>query len=165
MWGMKSEHTLQMVNGRQQFNGSDRSRLERAIRTEQVQPQTVALRILSADAVGNSLTVKFSASGDNSLHGADIIAVLADDADQSSALRGENSGRNLTHVSVARSISRVAKFQSSAEQTVQLSLPAAFLSKPDHHLILFAQARWNGRVLGAEAKPLEESAPQGRAGN
>ena len=154
-FGLDSVYTPQMVvNGRQQFSGGDRSLLERAIRAEQSQAQPVALHILDTNISGNALTVRFSASSEKTFYGADIMAVLADDADQSSVLRGENSGRNLTHVSVARSISRVAKLQSSSEQTVQVQIPASFSGKPGHHLILFAQTRGNGRVLGADTKPL-----------
>ncbi len=154
-FGLDSVYTPQMVvNGRQQFVGSDKGLLERAIRAEQDQPQPVALHILDTNVAGNTLTVRFSASGEKPFYGADILAVLADDADQSSVLSGENSGRSLTHVSVARSITRVAKLQPSAEQTVHVQLPASFSGKQGHHLILFAQARGNGRVLGADTKPL-----------
>jgi hypothetical protein len=165
-FGLDSVYTPQMVvNGRQQFVGSDKSRLERAIRTEQDQPQPIVLRILTTNIAGNSLTVKFSATADNAFRGTDIVAVLTDDADQSSVLRGENGGRSLTHVSVARSITRVAKFQSTSEQTVQLPIPPLFAGKSGHHLILFAQTHGNGRVLGADAKPLLEPASQSRISN
>jgi hypothetical protein len=165
-FGLDSVYTPQMVvNGRQQFNGSDRNQLDRALRAEQDQPQPFVIHILDTSLSGNSLTVKFSATGDNAFRGADIVAVLADDADQSSVLRGENSGRSLRHVSVARSITRVAKFQSTSEQTVQLQLPASFAGKSGHHLILFAQTRGNGRVLGADTTPLQESTTQNRNRN
>jgi len=165
-FGLDSVYTPQMVvNGRQQFVGSDKHRLEKAIREERDQAQPIALRILATTIAGSSLSVKFSARGDAASHGADIIAVLTDDTDQSSVQRGENSGRSLTHVSVARSITRVAKFQSSAEQTVQLKMPASFTELSGHHLILFAQARGNGRVLGADTTPLQDSTSQSRSGN
>lgn len=154
-FGLDSVYTPQMVvNGREQFVGSDRSGLEQAIRKEQDQPQPVAVHILTTSITGNAVTIRFSASGDKQYSGADIMAVLADDADQSSVLRGENSGRNLTHVAVARSITRVAKLQSAAEQTVEVPLPASFRPSQNHHLILFAQTRGNGRVLGADTQPL-----------
>jgi hypothetical protein len=164
-FGLDSVYTPQMVvNGRQQFVGSDRARLEQAIRAERDQPQPLDLRILETSVAGGSLMVKFSTAGDNAFRGADIVAVLADDVDQSSVLRGENSGRNLTHVSVARSLTKVAKFQSAGEQTVQLPLPGSFNGGSGHHLILFAQARGNGRVLGADSRSLTGSVPAGRIG-
>jgi len=67
---------------------------------------------------------------------------------------GENSGQTLAHVSVARSISRVAKLRNAGEQTAQVQIPATFEAAQKHHLILFAQTPGNGRVLGADTKPL-----------
>jgi len=154
-FGLDSVYTPQMVvNGRQQFVGSDKNLLERAIRAEQDQVQPVALHILDTNTAGNVMTVRFSASGEKKFYGADILAVLADDADQSSVLRGENSGRSLTHVSVARSITRVAKLQAEAEQTVELTMPVSLSGKAGHHVILFAQAKGTGRVLGADTKAI-----------
>jgi hypothetical protein len=82
------------------------------------------------------------------------MAVLADDSDRSNVLRGENSGQNLEHVAVARSLSRVAKLRNAGVQRVQVQVPATFQAAQKHHLILFAQTPGNGRVLGADTKPL-----------
>ena len=165
-FGLDSVYTPQIVvNGRQQFVGSDRSRFVQAVRAEQDQPQPIALHILETNIAGNSLTVKFSAAADNAFRGADIVAVIADDVDQSSVLRGENSGRRLTHVSVARSIARVAKFESASEQTVQLQIPASYSETSGHHLILFAQSHDNGPVLGADTTPLLLTSSQTRKGD
>ena len=54
----------------------------------------MSLRILSLSVAGSTLTVNFSTSGDLPAQGADLIAVLADDSDRSSVLRGENSGQH-----------------------------------------------------------------------
>ncbi len=114
----------------------------------------MSLRIVSLSVAGSTLTVNFSTSGDLPAQGADLIAVLADDSDRSSVLRGENSGRTLAHVAVARSISRMAKVKAAGERTVQIPIPASFQTTQGHHLILFAQTPGNGRVLGTDTKPL-----------
>ena len=154
-FGLESVYTPQMVvNGTEQFVGSDRTSLANAIRKEQDRTAPVDLQILSSSVSGGSLTMNFSATGDAALHDADIFAVLADDADQSTVLHGENGGRTLSHVAVARSIVRVAKLRAAAQQTVEIALPASFHKTPGHHLILFAQAPGSGRVLGADSRPL-----------
>ena len=152
---LDSVYTPQMViNGRHQFVGSDRASLEKALHAEQSQPTPIDLRILSTSTANNRLTVNFSATGDPSLRGSDIIAVLADDTVQSSVLRGENSGRTLAHVAVARSLAPVAKLQPTPAQTISIALPASFQGKPGHHLILFAQQAATGHILGADSAPL-----------
>jgi hypothetical protein len=143
-----------VINGTEQIVGSDRAAFARAIQKEEEQRPRISLRILSMNVVGKTLTVSFSTSGEVPAQGADLIAVVADDSDRSSVLRGENSGQTLAHVSVARSISRVARVQAAGERTVQIQIPSSFQASQRHHLILFAQAQVNGRVLGADTKPL-----------
>jgi hypothetical protein len=148
-------YTPQMViNGAEQIVGSDRAAFARAVQKEAEQPPRMSLRILSLSVSGNTLTVQVSARGDVPIQGVDLIAVLADDSDRSSVLRGENSGQTLAHVSVARSLSRVAKVQAAGERTVQVQIPSLFQASQKHHLILFVQSPGNGRVLGADTRPL-----------
>ncbi len=81
------------------------------------------------------------------------IAVLADDTDRSSVKRGENSGRTLTHVAVARSLTQVARLKGAAtESTVQIPLPPLYQKTQMHHLILIAQTTGAGPVVGADTK-------------
>lgn len=148
-------YTPQMViNGAEQIVGSDRAALLQAVMKEEAQQSRMALRILSVEVSRSGLKVHFSASGELPAHGVDLIAVLADDSDRSSVLHGENSGRMLAHVAVARSISRIANMQTAGEGTAQIPIPSSFQASQGHHLILFAQTPGNGRVLGTDTKPL-----------
>ncbi len=148
---LESVYTPQMVvNGREQFVGSDCAGLERALQREQAQASSADVRIVSTSVQEGKLSVTFLATGDRSAHGADIVAVLTDDMDQSNVLRGENSGRALSHVAVARTMVRVGKVQGGESQTVSLPLPASFHEKRGHHVVLFVQAPGQGGVLGAD---------------
>jgi hypothetical protein len=152
---LEGVYTPQMViNGAEQIVGSDRAALLHAVQQEEEQQPRISLRILSVSIAGNTLTVNFSTSGDLPKQGADLIAVLTDDSDRSNVLHGENSGRNLAHVAVARSLSRVTRVHAGGERTVQIQIPASFQAAQGHHLILFAQTPGNGRVLGTDTKPL-----------
>ena len=152
---LEGVYTPQMViNGAEQIVGSDRAALLHAVQEEAEERPRISLRILSLGVAGTTLTVNFSTSGDLPANGADLIAVLTDDSDRSNVLHGENSGRNLAHVAVARSMSRVARVKTSGERTVQIQIPASFQAAQGHHLILFAQSPGSGRVLGTDTKPL-----------
>jgi len=151
----EGSYTPQMVlNGRDQFVGSDGSALERALRDD-TRREHVALHIVSSTNNSDGVDVRFSVAG-KPAKPLDIIAVLADDTDRSNVLRGENGGRQLQHVSVARSLTRVATLRDDGEQSVHISLPGGFSanSAAGHHLILFAQEPHQGAILGAATMPL-----------
>jgi hypothetical protein len=146
----EGSYTPQMVlNGRDQFVGSDVSALEQALRND-ARREHFRLRIVSSAPTAEGIDVKFAFTGNPSAR-LDIIAVLADDTDRSSVLRGENSGRHLQHVSVARSMTRVATVRDDGEQSVHVSFPEGFSASngAGHHLILFAQEQRQGAILGA----------------
>ena len=151
---LDSVYTPQMViNGEEQFVGSDSASLLHALNKKE-QPAQASVRIDSVTSNGNALTIAFSASGDDLGRGADIFAIVAEDAARSNVLRGENSGRTLAHVSVARVFTRVATVHASTEKTVQIPLSSQLSPGQGRHLILFAQATGLGRVLGVDSKPL-----------
>ena len=110
-FGLDSVYTPQIViNGEEQIVGSDGASLLRAVQKEARRPQ-LDIHIASASISDNVLTVDFSMDGDVPKKGVDVFAVLAEDATSSNVLRGENGGRTLSHVSVARTITRVASFE------------------------------------------------------
>ena len=152
---LDSVYTPQMViNGTEQIVGSDRRALEQALPDEDGRSQ-IPLRILLAKIANGVLNLTFAADGTKVREGTDIIAVLADDVDHSTVLRGENSGQTLAHVAVARSLARVATVHGPTEKTVQLPLPGSvFVGEGGHHIILFAQTAGLGPVLGIDSKPI-----------
>ena len=116
----EGSYTPQMVvNGRDQFVGSDGGALERALRDD-TRRAHLDLRIITSTLSADGVEVKFSFSGQTSKP-LDVVAVLTDDADRSNVLRGENSGRLLQHVSVARSLTKVATVAGDAEKSIHLS--------------------------------------------
>jgi hypothetical protein len=148
-------YTPQMVvNGRDQFVGSDSGMLQRVL-AEDAHREQIDLRILSSTPSASALDVRFAVSGSFSKP-LDIVAVLADDADRSNVLRGENNGRLLEHVSVARSLTVVATVRRGGEESVRLTLPDGFQNGATggHHLILFAQQPHQGAIVGAATIPL-----------
>jgi len=143
-------YTPQMVvNGREQFVGSDVGALQRALGDEARRPH-LNLSILSTTPSSSGLDVTFSIEGEMS-RPLDIIAVVTDDTDQSKVLRGENGGRLLQHVSVARSLARVATVSSAGQMSVHIAFPDGFHldGGSGHHLILFAQEKHQGGIEGA----------------
>ena len=148
-------YTPQMVlNGREQFVGSDGGALEHALR-EDAKRTHFGLRILTSTLSADGVEVRVSFSGHTSKP-LDVVAVLTDDADRSNVLRGENSGRLLQHVSVARSLTKVATVTGDAEKSIHLSIPEGFqvATGIGHHLVVFVQEAHQGMIVGAATASL-----------
>jgi hypothetical protein len=150
----EGSYTPQMVlNGRDQFVGSNGGALQHAL-LDDSRRSHLDLTILSSNRTPSGVDVTFFLKQPVAKP-LDIIAVLTDDADRSNVLRGENGGRLLQHVSVARSLTRVATVKDDSEQSVHLPLPDGLQadSNSGHHLILFAQEPHQGAILGAATAP------------
>ena len=155
-FGLDSVYTPQMViDGREQIVGSDASALSHALASESGQKQ-IDLRIVSDEISGGALTIRFSAQGTSAGHALVVMAVVTDDKDRSNVLRGENAGRALQHVAVARFLMQVATIHGDGKQTLHIALPTKALTETGagHHLILFAQRGQAGPVMGIDTKPL-----------
>jgi hypothetical protein len=147
---LEGPYTPQMVvNGQDQLVGSDSAALQRALRDD-ARRDHFGLRIVSAKLGPNGVDIGFSFAGQAG-KAMDLVAVLTDDADQSHVLRGENGGRLLEHVSVARSLTHLGTVSGMTDKSVHLSLPAGFqpASGPGHHLVLFVQGPHQGPIVAA----------------
>jgi len=155
-FGLSSVYTPQMVvNGREQFVGSDRRALQAAL-TAELQRKQITLHIDSAQLAQSSITFTYSASTLPAKGSLQLVAVLVDDVDRSNVLRGENSGRELIHVAVARALAPLGELHEANQRSVTLPLPASFQSNAStgHHLVLFAQQNGAGAVMGTDTKPI-----------
>lgn len=153
-FSLEGPYTPQMVlNGREQFVGSDTGALERALRDD-ARRGHLSINVLSFSRSSGGLDVKFSLAGEVR-RPLDIIAVLTDDADRSNVLRGENGGRTLQHVSVARLLTRIATVRSDVEESVHIQFSEGFQpgTASGHHLVLFAQEQHQGAIDGAVTTP------------
>ncbi len=155
-FGQAGVYTPQIVvNGREQLVGSDRRALEAAFATE-AQRQQISLHITSAQINGKEITFRYSASDLPAKSSLQLVAVLVDDTDRSNVQRGENSGRQLVHASVARALAPLGRLHETEDRAITLPLPPSFTpgDGKGRHLVLFAQQDGFGAVLGIDSKPL-----------
>ena len=131
-----------VVDGSRGMNGSDRRALFGAIEQSAQQPK---LEIVITSAAANGKSVEAGVKVAAHPH-ADLYAVLADDHDESSVARGENSGRRLEHVAVMRSIQKVGRVDKGLESQIHFDLPSHPAQKL--RLVVFAEERGTGHILG-----------------
>lgn len=143
-------YTPQMVvDGQSQFLGSDSSKALSAIRRA-VQAPKIELSLSPPAIEGRQVTSSVSAAvGGSSLPHGDLYAVLVDPSASSEVRAGENGGKQLNHVSVARSFQRIGKLQDLGRGPVSFKVSAPLDAAPDRmRLIVFAQLSNQGAVRG-----------------
>ncbi len=152
---LDSVYTPQVVvNGDAQMSGGDAQGILRAVRAEG-STSALQLRIDAASAQPGAISVTYTVTGSASA-AVELYAVIADDMATSSVLRGENSGRTLMHVAVARNLTRIGSVKTDGTVTISLHSPGVIKGQPEtpRHLVLFAQAPGQGKVLAIESKGL-----------
>ncbi len=152
-FGLEGVYTPQLVvNGEVQVVGSDRREVEAAIASQR-RHATPAIHLLQARRSDRGIEIAFTVAPE-AANGDDLYAVVADDLDRSEVLRGENGGRTLSHVAVARSLTRLRRKEVDAgPQTVFLPLPPNAQSA--QHVVLFLQAHDQGPVRSIASLPIE----------
>lgn len=159
-FGLSSVYTPQMVvDGNTEFIGSD-SRLANQAVVKALALPKFAVRIfgISLDA---SKTLQAHIDTDAlpqtfKVRKADVYLVLALKHAESQVLRGENSGRQLTHVDVVQSLTKIGSIEAGKtfSQDVHLKLdPKTDLS--NLRVIAFVQQPGQRRVLGAAQQPAQ----------
>jgi hypothetical protein len=141
---LNSVYTPQMVvDGAEQFVGSDRNSLERAIQGFAAR-QKIPVEIVEPRLQNGKATFSLRSSAANGLR---WYAAIAADATRSEVSRGENAGRTLHHTAVVRVLKQLKR----NADTQEFSLPAGAeaTSSPGVRLVVFAVDAHTGRVAAA----------------
>jgi hypothetical protein len=139
-----------VVDGVEEFVGSDASRARRAIALAAGrQKLDVTAQLISP----GTLQVKAPAYP----AAAEVFLAVVYDPDPSAVARGENSGRRLTHISVVKSLKRVGEI--GRNKAFDARLPLTEDAKlPNQRAVVFVQERGQGRVLGSAEISVRQSA-------
>ena len=155
--GVSDPYTPQMI-----VDGSGILRLTDPQQVDQVFQKAatvrkVGVRIGAVRVEAKTLQTHIETDSDSEQHNADVYLAVALDHAESQVLRGENSGKHLTHVAVVQSLKKVGKLESGKGfgEDVQMKL------KPDTdpaniRVIAFVQESGSGKVLGAALRKIEK---------
>lgn len=156
-------YTPQMiVDGREEFVGSDRRRAVAAIRRAAVHGKGHVIISIAPDArEKDALVCNVSVEGLLALGntGADVLAAVTEDDLASDVERGENAGRTLRHAAVVRSLERIATIRAADAlpfpATTKIALQSGWRTN-QLHVAVFVQDPATGRILAAgQARPFE----------
>ena len=146
-----------VVDGRFGFVGSDGREATLAIQRA-MREQKIGIAISHVARDGNHVTAHIeSSASEQSTKGAKAVLYLAvaDNRAESHVTRGENGGRNLAHVGVARVLRQVGTIdiESAFTKDVTLSIPPGALPN-GMRLVAFIQDPRSGHVLGVAVQKL-----------
>jgi hypothetical protein len=141
-FALDSIYTPQVVvGGVKEMSGGDEAGIRRAVE-EAGGPSGVGLRVTSVEPTAKGVRVAFALDGKLPAD-SDLFAVIAQDKATTSVKRGENAGRTLAHVAVARSMARVGKL--GAERSFEVPVPDGL--DGGRHVVVFVQEKGLRRVL------------------
>ena len=83
-----------------------------------------------------------------------LLVAVADDSDQSSVSRGENSGRTLKHVAVVRMLTSVGTIDGGGAFSKDVTVSTGDANVQHLRVVAFLQEGTSGRVLGAASTRL-----------
>ena len=150
---MQGPYTPQMiVDGAEEFVGSDAARAHRAIALAAQRPKLeVAADLVGAGQSRTSACRRARRLRTSSWPWSTI-------PEPSAVARGENSGRRLTHISVVKSLKPIGELKRN--QSFDARLPGTRLTTKlaNQRAIVFAQERGQGRVLGVAEVSVRQSA-------
>jgi hypothetical protein len=148
-------YTPQMiVDGRYQFVGNDARAASQAIARAAQDPE-VPVRIADVKA-GEDRRVSFAIETDTVKSNAQLFVVVAQDEGTRHVSTGENGGRTLRHVMIARSFLNAAKIKGGGSYSGRLTvkLPDA-VQGSGWHLVAFVEQGRGGPVLGAASAAVQ----------
>ncbi|HTF67661.1 MAG TPA: DUF1223 domain-containing protein [Edaphobacter sp.] len=151
--GLSSSYTPQMVvNGRYEFVGSDAGAAAQALH-QAAAGASVPLTISDLKTTHNH--VAFSLQTGTVDKEAQLLVVLAQNAGIEHVASGENGGRTLRHVAIARTIRQVASVKDGSAYvgSVSLDVPQAIAGE-GWHLVVFLQQGPGGPILGVASQVL-----------
>ena len=148
-FGLDDVYTPQMVvNGKAQFVGNDSARAIQAI-AEAARAQTISVGISNAMFGNGVLKFRVDAVAPASGKPAELYVVLALDRASSHVSAGENSGRELTHVSVARQFTTLGMIAPGPVFVKDVEFKLSKDWTPGNiRVIAFLQEPGQGAVLG-----------------
>ena len=119
--GVRGMYTPQMiVNGTEEFTGSDRDRAGAAVSRALARPSKVRLAMRPRSTAPNATTVDVDYEVSDTPAGASLSVSVVEHQAVTQVLRGENAGKTLRHENVVRSLAAVPLTASTGSVVVQV---------------------------------------------
>ncbi|WP_027381749.1 DUF1223 domain-containing protein [Chryseobacterium daeguense] len=133
-----------IVNGKEEFVGSDRNAVENAIQNALLNYKAIKVDV-SAKINGKEINVNFKTAEKNSQH--QLLITLVEKKSSTYVQKGENEGRHLVHWQIVHQQNKIS-LKNSSEGTTDFKLPENFGTN-DWEIIGMIQNEKTGEILGS----------------
>jgi len=142
--GLNSIYTPQViVNGRNEFVGSDKKRLHDAVNQELKKTTVSTIEIIAKKNHDNRVNVAYKIKPNSN----DVLnIILVQLHTQTDVKKGENSGRQLHHINIARDLKTISAVNDRGN--IYLSIPDGLAAK-DCQVIAYLQNKQSLEITGA----------------
>jgi hypothetical protein len=155
-FALPSVYTPEMVvDGSSEFVGSNQVAASKAF-AKAVTATKIDVR-LSAISIDppNALRAHLQTGAISKNQKADVYVAIALNHAESHVSGGENTGRRLSHIAVARAVTRIGSLRENQPFTKDMQLKLPPETDPNNtRVVVFIQEPHQGRVLGATMQPL-----------
>lgn len=148
-FGLNGVYTPQeVVNGQQEFVGSNRAKQSSLLKTALSQPATAGVQLTVSAPSATTRTVNYQLDGDL----ADVVlnVALVSKTATTTVSRGENAGRKLAHNNVVRAFQTVSAL---ADGSVTLTFPEGF-DPANGAVVAYVQGKQRLDIRGAAQRNL-----------
>jgi hypothetical protein len=143
-FSLNSIYTPQIVvNGKTEFVGSDKSKLQKTIEKELNSNNTSSIEISAKETESKKVEVNFK---NGNISNSKINIALIQLQAQSNVAKGENEGKQLHHINIVRDFKTVDA--SNKQTSISLIIPAS-LTKKDCMVIVYVQDKNNFHIVDA----------------
>jgi hypothetical protein len=132
-----------VLNGQQEFVGSNRQKLQTLLTESLRKPATVAVSLSLSTQKPDALTIAYRLKG--GFEDTVLNVALVSKSTETTVIRGENAGRRLVHNNVVRTLQTVP---AAASGRITLSIPADF-DQTKGAIIAYVQSRQGLAITGA----------------
>ncbi|TCC97142.1 DUF1223 domain-containing protein [Pedobacter hiemivivus] len=133
-----------VVNGQEEFVGTDESRIRKSILAQLVVKPSAILRL---EHQKDDTGVKVTYHAEGTIKNTSLLIAIVQKSGHSNVVRGENAGRGLSHVQIVRSI-QIVNLNATGIGNTSIKLPKD-LDGQQWEVLGLIQDKSNGKILGA----------------
>ena len=152
VFNLSSVYTPQaIINGSEEFVGSNKSGLEKAVEDHLKEVSTAAINLNAKETSAGKIQISYSTQGNNS-ENEQLVLLLVQNQATNKIGRGENEGRTLHHINIVKEISYLPI---PSKEEIAAFVILSENKKEDFFIAAFVQNKKTGKITALAASKID----------